>query len=117
MPAQHVDGAFGWLQKELRTLPQMAHRGMPGAEQSAFQPGVFLQAADAYSTALALPFSLQPAAPALPIAFNSPSPQLSGCKPAPYRAYHPGTDSGLSMASSSDDGLRVAEGCLRLLAI
>ena len=95
----------------------MACRGMPGAEQSAFQPGAFLQAADTYSTALALPFSLQPAAPALPVAFNGLSPQLSGCKPTPYRAYHPGTDPGLSMASSSDDGLRVAEGCLRLLAI
>ena len=95
----------------------MAFRGMPWADQSAPQPGALLQAAGTYSSGLALPFSLQTAARALPIAFNSLNPQLSGCKPAPYRTYHPGTDPGLSMASSSDDGLRVAEGCLRLLAI
>ena len=95
----------------------MAICGMPEAEQSALQPGAFLQATDTYSSGLALPFSLQPAAAVLPVAFNSRGPQLSGCKPAPYRTYHPGTDPGLSMASSSDDGLRVAEGCLRLLAI
>ncbi|CAK0744721.1 hypothetical protein CVIRNUC_001569 [Coccomyxa viridis] len=83
------------VQPELHTLPQMACRGMPGAEQSAHQPGAFLQAADTFSTPLALPFGLQPAAPALPIAFNGLSPQLSGCKPTPYRAYHSGTDPGL----------------------
>ena len=117
LPAWHTDGSLGQLQPEWRTLSQMPFHGMPGAEQSASQPGASLQAADAYSTGLARPFSLQPAAPVLPVAYNSLNPQLSGCKPAPYRAYHPGTDPGLSMASLSDDGLRVAEGCLRLLAI
>lgn len=89
-------------------------QGVPGPGQRPYQP-----ADNQQQSALALPFSLQPAAPIQPAAFNTFNGQPSGCKPAPYRAY-PSTDPGLSlqsMASSSDDGLRVAEGCLRLLAI
>ncbi len=108
-----------WLQVDPRSAAQLALlQGMPGANHLAFHPDIFQQqpAATNHPSGLGLPFSPHhPAAPVLPAAFAQPS----GCKPAPYRAY-PAIDPGRSMqsmASSSDEGLRVAEGCLRLLAI
>lgn len=106
------------LQVDPRSAAQLAlMQGMPGANHLAFQQDIFQhQPASIHPSGLGLPFSPhQPAAPVLPAAFAQPS----GCKPAPYRAY-PAIDPGRSMqsmASSSDEGLRVAEGCLRLLAI
>lgn len=107
---------------DLRSAAQLALlKGMPGAGHLAFQPDAFRQPAGRQQPSpLWLPSSLhQPAAPALPAAVSTLSAQSGGCRPAPYRAY-PAADPGQgmqSMASSPDEGMRVAEGCLRLLAI
>ena len=94
-------------------------QGMQAAGNSLLQADTLMQpAGPQQASALGLPFGPQPSTRIPPVAFNAfASTQTSACKPAPYRPY-PAPDPGLqSMASSSDDGMRVAEGCLRLLAI
>ena len=117
-----LTGTLCWLQVDPRSAAQLAAlQGVPGAGPFAFQPGAFQQAAGLQQhSPLWLPFSQhQPAASPLPAALSTLSAQSGGCRPAPYRAY-PAADPGQgmqSMASSPDEGMRVAEGCLRLLAI
>jgi hypothetical protein len=109
-----------WLQIEAHNAAQMAMlQGMRAAGNSLLQADTLMQpAGPQQASALGLPFSPQPSTPIPPVAFNAfASTHPSACKPAPYRPYR-APDPGLqSMASSSDDGMRMAEGCFRLLAI
>ena len=110
------------LQMDPGSATQLALlQGMPGGRHPTFQPDIFQPpAGNQLPSGLGLPFSPHhPAAPVLPAAFATLNAQPNGCKPAPYRAY-PAADPARgmqSMAPSSDEGMRVAEGCLRLLAI
>ena len=109
-----------WLQIEAHSATEMAIlQGMQAAGNPLLQADTLMQpAGPQQASALGLPFSPQPSTPIPPVAFNAlASTHPSACKPAHYRSYH-APDPGLqSMASSSDDGMRVAKGCFRLLAI
>ncbi len=109
-----------YLQSEAGNAAQIAMlQGMQAAGEPMLQAANLMQTVGPQqASALGLGFHPQPSTPVQPVVLNAfASTKPSAYKPAPYRPY-PAPDSGLqSMASSSDDGMRVAEGCLRLLAI
>ena len=109
-----------WLQIEAHNAAQMAIlQGMQAAGNPLLQADTLMQSAGPQqAAALGLPFSAQPSTPIPPVAYKAfASTHPSACKPAPYRPYHAPDPAVQSMASSSDDGMRMAEGCFRLLAI